>query len=242
MIDIKQHISALQFKGVARLFNNNYASAWKTLENLCLTENLFFCILRSNVKLTNMMIAKLAFLRFTRSTLSTLKSDVNASEIPSGYKFFWLNKNVKYQNKPSFIKKFFNAGIFDFEQLLDSDGNMKLYDTLLADFVLTPNNYSFIKHVKMTSVIPLAWQDETQSNQHFLLFKEKIIRLGALLRKSNNTVCTFLRNKNKVLPIKQQQKWCEILQILPSSIDWSKVYNNNPSQPGKPNCDPSKLD
>ena len=82
MIDIKQHTLALQFKGVVRLFDNTYASARKTLENLCLTENLFFCILRSNVKLTNMMIAELAFLCLTRSTLSTLKSVVNASEIP----------------------------------------------------------------------------------------------------------------------------------------------------------------
>ena len=49
----------------------------------------------------------------------------------------------------------------------------------------------------------------------------------ALLGKSNKTVDTFLRNKNKVLPIKQQQKWGKILQILLSSIDWSKVYNNN---------------
>ena len=227
MINIKQHILALQFKGVVRLFDNNYASAWKTLENLFLTENVFFCILRSNVKLTNMMIAKLAFLRFTRSTLSTLKSVVNASEIPPGNKFLWFNKNVKYQNKLLFIEEFFNAGIFDFEQLPDFDGNMKSYHTLSADFGLTPNNYSFIKHVKMTSAIPLAWQDEAQSNQHFFSFIEKIIQLVALLGKFKKTVYTFLRNKNKVLPIKQQQKWCEILQTLPSSIDWSKVYNNN---------------
>ena len=139
----------------------------------------------------------------------------------------WLDKNVIYQNKPLFIEEFFNAVIFDFEQLLDSDGNMKSYDTLSVDFGLIPNNYSFKKHVRMTSAIPLAWQDETQSNQHFLLFKEKIIQLVSLLGKSNKTVYTFLRNKNNVLPIKQQQKWCEILQILLSSIDRSKVYNNN---------------
>ena len=118
-----------------------------------------------------------------------------------------------------FNEEFRNAGIFDFEQLLDSDGNMKSYDTLSVDFGLNPNNYSFITYVKMTSAISLTWQDETQSNQHFLLFTEKSIRLITLLGKSNKTVYSFLRNKNKVLPIKQQQKWCEILQILPSSID-----------------------
>ena len=168
MIDIKQHILALQFNGVVRLFDNNYTSAWKTLENLCLTKNIFFCILRSNIQLTNMVIAKLTFLRFSRSTLSTLKSAVNASEIPLGIKFLWLNKTVKYQNKPMLIEEFFNTVIFDFEQLLDSDGNMKSYDTSSVDFGLTPFNCSFIKHVKMTSAIPLAWQDKAQSNQHFL--------------------------------------------------------------------------
>ena len=115
-----------------------------------------------------MVIAKLTFLRFSRSTLSTLKSTVNASKIPLGIKFLWLNKTVKYQNKPMLIEEFFNTVIFDFEQLLDSDGNMKSYDTLSVDFGLTPFNYGFIKHVKMTSAIPLAWQDEAQSNQHFL--------------------------------------------------------------------------
>ena len=74
---------------------------------------------------------------------------------------------------------------------------MKSYDTLSADFGLTANNYSFIKHVKMTSAIPLVWKDETQPNQHFLLSKEKIVQLMALLGKSNETVYTFLsRNLN----------------------------------------------
>ena len=68
MIDIKQHMLALQFKGIVKLFDENYTAAWKTLENLCIDENLFFCILRSNMKMTNMMITKLAFLRFTRCT------------------------------------------------------------------------------------------------------------------------------------------------------------------------------
>ena len=122
------------------------------------------------------MIAKLAFLRFTRSTLSTLKSVINASEIPPGSKFLWSNKNVKYQNKPLFIEEFFNAGIFDFEQLLDSDGNKKSYDTLSADFGLTPNNYSFIKHVKMTSATVFRWPGKMKHNQTniFSCLKKKL--------------------------------------------------------------------
>ena len=30
-----------------------------------------------------------------------------------------------------------------------------------------------------------------------------------------------------MLPIKQQQKWCDALQILPNNINWNKIYENN---------------
>ena len=185
------------------------------------------------------MIAKLAFLRFTRSTLPTLKSVVNASKIPSpGNKFLWLNKNLKYQNKPVFIEEFFNAGIFDFEQLLDSDGNIKSYDTLSADFGLTLNNCSFIKHVKMTSAIPLAWQHETLSNQHFLLFKEKIIQLVALLEKSNKTAYAFLRKKTKFCQLSNNRSGVKFCKSYPQVLIGLKFTTTITSQPGKPNCDP----
>ena len=82
MIDIKQHMLRLQFKAVAKLFDENYTAAWKTSENLCIDENLFiFCILRSNMKMTNMMITKLAFLRFTRCILLALRSTIDVLEI-----------------------------------------------------------------------------------------------------------------------------------------------------------------
>ena len=144
MIDIKQHMLALQFKGVVKLFDENYTAAWKTLENLCIDENLFFCILRSNVKMTNMMITKLAFLRFTRSTLLALRSTIDVSEIFCDNKFLWLNKAVKYQNKPMLIKEFLKIGIFHFKQLTDSDGEIISYDDLALLNGAHPNNYSFI--------------------------------------------------------------------------------------------------
>ena len=82
VIDTKQLILALQFKGVVKLlFDNNHTSAWKTLKNLCIEKNLLFCILRS------MLITKLAYLRFTCSSLSTLKTVVKVLKIFSGNKF-----------------------------------------------------------------------------------------------------------------------------------------------------------
>ena len=175
MIDIKQHMLALQFKGVVKLFDENYTAAWKTLENLCIDENLFFCILRSNMKMTNMMITKLAFLRFTRCTLLALTSTIDVSEIFCDNKFLRLNKAVKYQNKPMLIKEFLKVGIFHFKQLTDSDGEIISYDDLALLNGMHPNNYRYIKHVKLISVIPTHWIGEAPtSDELFWVSKEKL--------------------------------------------------------------------
>ena len=61
-------------------------------------------------------------------------------------------------------------------------------------------------------------------------FKKKMLSQIKLLGQSNKTAYTFLREKSKILPIKQQLKWCDILQIPPESIDWKKVHENNYKQ------------
>ena len=115
MIDVKQYLMALKFKWIYKLFNENYTAPWKTIENLCFEENLFFCVLRSNCKLNSMIINKLVFLRSSKCALITAKSILHASEsIDAGNRFLWLNKKVRYRNKPMFIDEFFEAGIYDF--------------------------------------------------------------------------------------------------------------------------------
>ena len=80
--------------------------------------------------------------------------------------FLWLNKTAKYQNKPTLVEDFFNFGGFDFARLLDSDGNIKSHHALSIGFRLVPNNYSFIKHVKLISAVPWARLDETPSTSN----------------------------------------------------------------------------
>ena len=48
-----------------------------------------------------------------------------------------------------------------------------------------------------------------------------------LFNKSNRTVFAFLREKLKVLPIKQQLKWYESLQTSSNSTNWKKIYVKN---------------
>ena len=95
---------------------------------------------------------------------------------------------------------------------------------------MTPNNHSFVRYTILISALSLEWinNDYTANGLHkFIEFKKKMLSQIELLGQSNKTAYTFLREKSKILPIKQQEKWCEILQIPPDSINWKKVYENN---------------
>ena len=126
------------------------------------------------------------------------------------------------------IDEYFNAGLFDFYQLLNSNGDLYSYDELAEKFRLTPNNYSFIKHIKLMSAIPNSWLDNSATTQiNFALFKNKVEEQVAFLGQTSKRTYTFLRDKEKILPIKLQQKWCDTLQMLLNDIDWNRIYENN---------------
>ena len=94
---------------------------------------------------------------------------------------------------------------------------------------LTPNNQSFVKYIKLISALPLEWinNDYPANGLHkFIAFKKKMLSQIELLGQSKKTAYTFLREKFKILPIKLQLKYCDILQMPPGSIDWKKVYEN----------------
>ena len=232
MIDVKQYLTASKFKWIFKIFNEkNFVADWKTIENICLKENLLFCVLRSNCKFSSMMMNSLVFLRFSRSTLKTLKCIIDILEnIIPGTKFLCLNKIVKYRNKTVFYEEIFKAGIYDLYRLKRPNNELFSYDEITIIFGMTPNNQSFVKYIKLISALLLEWINNdypTNGLHKFIEFKKKMLSQIELLGKSNKTAYTFLREKSKILPIKQQLKWCDILQILSESIDWKKVYENN---------------
>ena len=107
MIDVNQYLTALKLKWIFKIFHENFVAGWKIIENICFKENLLFCVLRSNCKINSMMMNSLVFLRFSKSTLKTLKCilDISQNIIP-GTKFLWLNKFVKYRKNLFFMKSF----------------------------------------------------------------------------------------------------------------------------------------
>ena len=107
MINVKQYFLALKFRWIGKLFNKDYSASWKIIKKVCLPDNLFFCVLRSSCKPSNMIVNNSISLQFSKSGLKTLKANSDASdEIKTEIKFLWLNKSVKYQNKPIFNDEF----------------------------------------------------------------------------------------------------------------------------------------
>ena len=107
----------------------------------------------------------LVFLRISRSTLKTLKCFLDISEnIIPGTKFLWLNKFVKYQNRPVFYEEFFEAGIYDLYQLKKTNNELFLYDEVAISLGMTPNNQSFVKYIKLISALPLEWINIPQTD------------------------------------------------------------------------------
>ena len=126
-----------------------------------------------------MMINSLVFLRFSKSTLKTLKCILDISEnIIPGTKFLWLNKFVKYRNKPVSYEEFFEAGIFDLYQLKKPNNELFLYDEIAIIFGMTPNDQSFVKYIKLISALPLEWIKNDYSAHglcKFIEFKKKML-------------------------------------------------------------------
>ena len=91
---------------------------------------------------------------------------------------------------------------------------MYSYDEMAAKFEPNPNNFRFIKYIKLVAAIPLSWLNEkTDRNQNqlynFSSFKEKLKNQISILGKSNKTAYNF-QNKSTTQPaaLKQQLKWC----------------------------------
>ena len=114
MIDIKCHMLSIKLKWIQKLFDSNYVGSWKCIEKMCLEENLFFCILRSNLKMNNKLIKKLVFFRDFKNSILTLKIILKIIDHHFDESYLWLNKLIKYQNKPTFIKEFYNMAFMIF--------------------------------------------------------------------------------------------------------------------------------
>ena len=111
MIDIKCHMLSTKLKWKPKLFDSNFVSSWKRIEKMCFKQNLFFCILRSNQKMSNILIKKLVY---SKNSILTLKTILKTIDHHFDETYLWLNKLDKYRNKPIFIEEFIRLAFMIF--------------------------------------------------------------------------------------------------------------------------------
>ena len=92
-------------------------------------------------------------------------------------RILWLNKLVKYQNKPIFIEEFYSVGIYDFQQLFTSHGQLKSCDKLANEFGMRASNNAFIKYIKLIAAIPTKWIQNLSLTSNFDCFKNNVTRI-----------------------------------------------------------------
>ena len=94
---------------------------------------------------------------------------------------------------------------------------------------LNPNNFSFIKYIKLVAVLPPSWLNANidHSRNHFYNFsslKEKFKNQISILGKSNKTAYSFLKNRSTTqTALEQQLKWCHELKLDNEDINWSQI-------------------
>ena len=126
------------------------------------------------------------------------------------------------------IEEYFNADLFDFYQLLNSDGDLHSSDESAEKFHLTPNKYnSFIKHIKLISAIPNSWLDNSTTTQiNFVLFKNKVEEQVAFLGQTSKRTYTFLKDKKRFYRLNNSKNGvihCKFYQIILTGIEYMKT-------------------
>ena len=141
-------------------------------------------------------------------------------------------KRLNIEINQCLLKNFVKLGFLIFFSSLNSDYELYSYNEVASAFHRIPNNSSFIKYIKLISAIQMTWittinSNSCESSHAFSDLRQTVKQQIAALGSSSKTAYKFLRDKIKVLPVKQQLKWCDRLQPLFNAIDWSTINKNN---------------
>ena len=142
--------------------------------------------------MSNMLIKKLVFLKNSKNFILTLKTILKTIDHHFNESYLWLNKLVKYQNKPIFIEKFYNLGIYDFQQLITSHGQLKSYDELANEFAMRANNNVFIKYIKLKAAISTKWIANLSLTRTFDCFKNNVTQIVFALTSCKKAYCLLI--------------------------------------------------
>ena len=84
----------------------------------------------------------------------------------------------------------------------------------------------FIKYIKLIAAIPTKWIQNLSLTSNYDCFKNNVTQFVFSVTTCKKAY-SLLIEKTKILPKKQQNKWCEKLQITADSLNWQNIYENN---------------
>ena len=99
-----------------------------------------------------------------------------------------------------YIQESINAGLYDYYQLLHSNGTMMTYDALAQKFGIEPNNKNFVEFIKLQFAIPSEWETQNPSADSVFTLEtliEKILKFG----KSTKSAYEYIFDKIEQYPI-----------------------------------------
>ena len=96
------------------------------------------------------------------------------------------------------------------------------------------NNNVFIKYIKLIAAIPTKWNQNLSLTSNLDCFKNNVTHIVFTLTSWKKAYCLLIK-KTKILPRKQQNKWCENLQITADSLNWQMLMKTIITLLTKPN-------
>ena len=117
-----------------------------------------------------------------------------------------------------------DAGIVNAQQIVDINGNFKLYNEIATEYDLIPNNRSFIEYIKVISAVPHHQQLYSVFDNQRNEFIENVLQNLQTYGKSTKSFYDYLFSKIESLPSKQQTRWNKELNISIGTDYWSTVY------------------
>ena len=101
--------------------------------------------------------------------------------------FLWLNRNIKVDNRPVFLKHFSEKGVSFIPHIMKENGEIKSWDDLKNEFKLEQRLY--FKWMPLVNAIPSVWKNNLKhsntNSQSLILVDRHLVKSNYLVLKSS---------------------------------------------------------
>nr|CAB3264531.1 pol-like protein [Phallusia mammillata] len=225
MLDVESYILSLNLKWVLKLLDVEYEAPWKHLEKNALSLMELESWVRGNLPTSSKQCAQIIPLQTVRKIITDIRSITHVVHSPKTHsRALWASKSVRLRSKTFYLKPLINAGILDYSDLLNSEGEYYKYDQLADKYKFTPNNTDFKIFIKMVAALPPEWDHTDDLSKNNLNLIDECLEMFQEY-KTPKALYNKIKQYVTVCPEKQQKKWERDLNLTPNTTPWEKLYS-----------------